>query len=92
MTAYSPEYVGSLERRIASLEAEVQQLRAASVQTSTSLDGLKVRLPTTSLVSPHFFSRAFAVWGHYFVAQFIISLPFLCLSFLYFVIVLGMEY
>ncbi|MCX6026780.1 MAG: hypothetical protein NTY23_11070 [Chloroflexi bacterium] len=82
MTVYSPEYVGSLERRIASLEAEVQQLRTASVQTNTSLEGLKSRLPTTSLGSPKFLSRAFTVWGHYFVAQVIIAVPIYCLIFL----------
>jgi hypothetical protein len=34
---------------------------------------LEARLPNTKLVAPGFMSRAFAVWGHYFVAQFIIS-------------------
>ena len=82
MTAFSPEYVGSLERRIASLEAEVQQLKLTSAQAIMSLDGLKGRLPTTSLVSPNFLFRAFTVWGHYFVAQVIIAVPIYCLIFL----------
>jgi len=34
---------------------------------------LEARLPQTKLVSPSFLSRAFAVWGHYFVAQLIIG-------------------
>lgn len=35
---------------------------------------LSIALPSTKLVSPNFMSRAFAVWGHYFVAQLIIGL------------------
>jgi len=38
------------------------------------VSALEARLPQTKLVSPSFMSRAFAVWGHYFVAQFIIGL------------------
>ncbi len=34
---------------------------------------LEARLPQTKVVSPSFFARAFAIWGHYFVAQFIIG-------------------
>lgn len=30
--------------------------------------------PNTKLMAPGFLTRAFAVWGHYFVAQFIIGL------------------
>ncbi|MBF4509874.1 MAG: hypothetical protein ISP10_05315 [Aeromicrobium sp.] len=35
---------------------------------------LEARLPQTKLVNPSFLSRAFAVWGHHFVAQLLISL------------------
>ena len=34
---------------------------------------LEARLPRTKVVAPGFFARAFAIWGHYFVAQFVIS-------------------
>ncbi len=35
---------------------------------------LEMRLPNTSLVSPSFMKRAFAVWGHQFVASMIIGI------------------
>ena len=35
---------------------------------------LEMRLPNTKLLANSFMSRAFAVWGHYFVAQLVISL------------------
>lgn len=63
MTAYSPEYVSSLERRIVSLESEMQNLRETALQVDTTVDGIKGRLPTTSLMSPNFLARAFTVWG-----------------------------
>jgi len=32
-------------------------------------------IPNSNIISPNFLSRAFAVWGHYFVAQLIIAIP-----------------
>lgn len=53
---------------------------------------LEARLPQTKLVSPNFLSRAFAVWGHYFVAQLIIGLVvFVVMLILSFVLGLGMA-
>jgi hypothetical protein len=37
-------------------------------------------LPKTGLISSSFFQRAFTVWGHYFVAQFIIGIVVFCIS------------
>jgi hypothetical protein len=39
-------------------------------------------LPKTGLLSPSFIQRAFTVWGHYFVAQLIISIPIVCIYFI----------
>jgi len=33
-------------------------------------------LPTTNLFNPNFLKRAFAVWGHFFVANLIIGIIF----------------
>lgn len=35
---------------------------------------LEARLPNTRVVATSFFARAFAIWGHYFVAQLVIGL------------------
>ena len=51
---------GSGADRIAALEA-----RLAAVER---------RLPGTNLVSDTFLRRAFTVWGHYFVANFLIGM------------------
>lgn len=45
---------------VAALEARIRALEA--------------RLPNTSVVAPSFMKRAFAIWGHAFVANFVISL------------------
>lgn len=58
----SPEtQIAQLKNRIAQLESEVRTLRAYGSNVS-------------NLQSPNFMKRAFAVWGHHFIAQFIISL------------------
>ncbi len=70
----SSEYVMSLEKRVAQLEDQLQRVQQ-TVQQPVS----RLNLPTTQLISPNFLTRAFAVWGHYFVAQLMISLVFVCL-------------
>ncbi len=35
---------------------------------------LESRLPNTKVVAQGFFARSFAIWGHHFVAQFLIGL------------------
>lgn len=70
-----PEYVAYLERRIASLETEVGALGA--------------RIPDTQLLSRSFFSRAFAVWGHYLVASITLAIPGYALVFLLILLISG---
>lgn len=53
------EYLNLLEERVARLEEIVAQLRTQKTQ----------------LTSEHFLDRAFAVWGHLFVANLIIAIP-----------------
>ena len=72
------DYLDKLEYRINLLETENIKLRS-SVPAQPVIDGNIVArsvsnaLPKTNLVSPNFLKRAFTVWGHFFVAQLIIS-------------------
>ena len=64
----SQQYILALEKRVMYLEVEIERLnRIASDVPATS------ELPDTEVISPNFFLRAFAIWGHYFVAQLIIA-------------------
>lgn len=78
-------YLESLEKRIQTLERENQSLESQKESLNRYIQELggdaQKLLPKTSLLSPSFLQRAFAVWGHYFVAQLIISIPFMCIYF-----------
>ena len=81
-------YLGELEGRVKYLEEENRALRAAPASTGLSKADehtiakyVATFLPLTNIVHPSFLKRAFAVWGHFFVANFIISLPFTLLYF-----------
>lgn len=71
------EYLGKLENRVKNLETENTNLRALA--KNEGMDGNMIAryvghaLPHTDLLSPGFFKRAFAVWGHFFVANLIIG-------------------
>lgn len=84
------DYLGKLEERVRFLEEENQRLRAApalATQAASNIDERTIAkyvatfLPLTNIVHPSFLKRAFAVWGHFFVANFLISLPFTILYF-----------
>ena len=77
LPANSPEYVFALEKRVMTLEAQLRHL-SDSVNRASAI----AKLPNTAIVSPSFLSRAFAVWGHYFVAQLLIAIPIYCILFL----------
>lgn len=61
-----PEPLYELQRQLA-----VQARRIAE---------LEARLPQTKLVSPKFLTRAFAVWGHFFVSNLLLSVIFSCIG------------
>jgi hypothetical protein len=64
-------YLDAVENRVKTLESQNESL----TYTITELRGeAKQVLPKTGLLSKRFFARAFTVWGHYFVAQFLIAL------------------
>jgi hypothetical protein len=62
------------DQDIANLVARVQMLeqQVASKQVGG--------LPNTALISRNFLSRAFAVWGHFFVSNLLISLALSCIG------------
>ena len=76
-------YLTDLEARLATLENQNKTLRDALAQVKHKAEAQTFKternLPNTGLVSDSFFTRAFTVWGHYFVAQLIIGIPmFIC--------------
>ena len=82
MSTGQPNYdqVRELQRMVDRLEMQVQDLQRQVQQQGNYIERQMPALPNTSLLSPRFLSRAFAVWGHYFVASFLISIPFWCLG------------
>ncbi len=66
--------LSQVEHRLQVLEAENQQLRRAALAPGGGANRQALALPRTNLVSPTFLKRAFAVWGHFFVANLIITL------------------
>lgn len=87
-------YLEILERRIETLEAEnLVYKEALSMPSGADVPiqaqkWLEKLLPQTNLLSHSFITRAFTVWGHYFVAQLIISAGALVLYLLVMVILL----
>ena len=75
-------YLESLENRLNTLENDNRVLQDQKEFLSKYIDGLDKTehpaLPRTNIVSPSYIKRAFAVWGHYFVANLIISIPIAC--------------
>jgi hypothetical protein len=82
-------YLRTLEERIKTLEAEDANARAIQPR-SEAVDGNVIAryvaraLPQTNILSQGFLKRAFAVWGHFFVANLIIGIvvgfAYLCLT------------
>ena len=71
----APEYVFALEKRVMVLEIELNNLRQAYSGTVGRTERAIARLPNSGLLSPSYLTRAFAVWGHYLVAQLLLAIP-----------------
>lgn len=71
-------YLEAQQQRITALEGELQTLKAGirpvEAQQQETLALVRAALPQTGLFSRSYFTRAFTVWGHYFVAQLLIAL------------------
>jgi hypothetical protein len=73
----TPNYIFALEKRIMYLELEINKLESVIEKTKLidrDIQNVEELVPESNLMSKNFFTRAFAVWGHYFVAQLLISL------------------
>jgi lipopolysaccharide export LptBFGC system permease protein LptF len=70
-------YLDAMENRVKTLESQNNTIN--QIITESGNDATKA-LPKTGLLSRSFFQRAFTVWGHYFVAQLLISLVLTCIS------------
>ena len=87
-----------LEERIKVLETDNGKLKLAAPNTENVDRNIIARyvsahLPKTNLISPNFFKRAFAVWGHFFVANLIIGITvgiaYACLMMVFFGSIFG---
>jgi t-SNARE complex subunit (syntaxin) len=64
-------YLDNMEKRVKTLEEQNDYLRSVIPEGE---ENATRALPDTNLLNHNFFKRAFTVWGHYFLAQLIISL------------------
>jgi hypothetical protein len=81
-----------LEDRIAELENQDQIVKTTNNDVNKNLQNSKpieYHIPRTGLLSLNFFTRAFTVWRHYFVAQLIIGLIVAIVYMIMFVFILG---
>ena len=78
----TPEYIFALEKRIMILEGEARRMSNALNLAITNSNNAVAKIPNSAIMSQSFLSRAFAVWGHFFVAQLIITIPISCIFFL----------
>ena len=70
----------STEVLLERLNMKIERLEDQLLAQSSEIEALKEQIPDTNIISPKFINRAFAVWGHYVVAGFIIAIPFACLT------------
>jgi hypothetical protein len=81
-------YLDSIEKRVLTLERENQALQDQKEVLNRHIQELggdvQKNLPKTSLLSSNFLMRAFTVWGQYFVAHWISSIPITIVSFIVF--------
>ena len=78
----------SAEITIDQLSMKLDQIEEQIAVQSQELEDLKGLIPDSNIVSPKFLNRAFAVWGHYVVAGFIIAIPFMCVTGLFALMIL----
>ena len=73
----------AIQIQLGQLYFQIVQLQEKLQTQAVEIAELQDRLPDSNIISPKFLNRAFAVWGHYVVAGFIIAIPFICLAFLF---------
>ncbi len=90
-TPIEPQNLNNLGDSASALIADLRNQISAQAYRIAELEA---RLPRTNLVSPNFLTRAFAVWGHYFVSSFILGVIFSCIGLVFGVLmtmVLGLS-
>ena len=80
----TPKQFRELERRVSRLEVTLNSLEQTlqRLEKDVKYDRSRPVLPESNLFSDSFMTRAFAIWGHLFIANLIITVPFYCLLFL----------
>jgi hypothetical protein len=73
----------AIQTQLGQLNLQIEQLQGQLQTQTIEIAELQDRIPDSNIISPKFINRAFAVWGHYVVAGFIIAIPFICLTSLY---------
>ena len=69
--------------QLSQLNSQIEQLQEQLQAQVIEIAELQDRIPDSNIISTKFLNRAFAVWGHYVVAGFIIAIPFICLTSLF---------
>ena len=65
------------EGRLQRIERQLQFLDKEQAGTDTIMERFNKQLDASNLHSPFFWTRAFAVWGHYAAAKFAITMAIL---------------
>ena len=73
----------AMQIQLEQLNSQIVQLQEKLQAQEIDIAELKERISDSNIISPKFLNRAFAVWGHYVVAGFIIAIPFICLASLF---------
>ena len=80
------EYLSNVDERLERLETENRKLKKKikieTREVNNDLDHIYEIFSVTNLFSKNFLKRAFAVWGHFFVANLLISIVAVVVYFL----------
>ena len=76
----SSNSLDAIQTQLGQLNSQIEQLQGQLQTQTIEIVKLQDRIPDSNIISPKFINRAFAVWGHYIVAGFIIAIPFICLT------------
>lgn len=73
----SSNSLGAMQTQLGELNSQIVLLQEKLQVQSIEIAELQDRIPDSNIISPKFLNRAFAIWGHYVVAGFIIVIPFI---------------
>jgi len=73
----------AMQIQLGQVNSQIVQLQENLQAQAIEIAELQDRIPDSNIISPKFLNRAFAVWGHYVVAGFIITIPFIGLIILF---------